>query len=267
MQLHYDKSLHFNGPGFPSFIGETRGCSAPHALPIEDERSLDGIPNPKYVLRQGDYNIRLAISPERRSLVSKLIKNMYSWRGYHTADTVIPSHKAHQITLEASIEQHVVGTLTIGRDSEEGLLVDALYEQEIRTLRAENRKVCELSKLAIDPLHSSKELLASLFNLAYIYGRIVHRATDFVIEVNPRHTGYYKRILGFRQIGEMRTCQRVNAPAMLLHLELDYVDAQVSSLAGSRDPKQRSLYAYFLTKHEEQRVACSLRDTLRRRIN
>ena len=103
-------------------------------------------------------------------------------------------------------------------------------------------------------------MLASLINLAYIYARIVHDVDDAFIEINPRHVGFYKRMLGFRQIGEKRTCERVDAPAVLMHLELDYMDEQISSLAGSREPaKERSLYAYFLTKHEEEKVAHSLR--------
>ena len=46
-------------------------------------------------------------------------------------------------------------------------------------------------------------------------------ASDAVIEVNPRHARYYQRTLGFRQIGELRQCQRVEAPAVLLHRRLD----------------------------------------------
>ena len=135
------------------------------------------------------------------------------------------------------------------------MLADELYRQKIDNLRSAGRKICELSKLAINPLHTSKDLLVSLFNLAYINARIINKATDFIIEVNPRHAKYYRRILGFRQISTIHTCQRVNAPAVLLHLELDYVEAQVSYLAGSCNLKQRSLYNDFLTKQEEKRVA------------
>lgn len=258
MQLYNDENLRFNKPHFPSSVGETAGSSPSRMLTLGDEGSLNTFPTQKCAFKQGDYSIGVAVSPRRRSLVNKLIKSMYSWRGYHTENTGT-SHNPNRLTLEASSGQHLAGTLTLGLDSKDGLLVDKLYEEEIKILRMRGRNICELSKLAIDPLHSSKELLASLFNLAYIYGRIVHKASDFVIEVNPRHTGYYKRLLGFRQIGEMRTCQRVNAPAVLMHLELDYVDAQVSCLAGSRDPKQRSLYAYFLAKPEEHRVANTLK--------
>jgi len=224
------------------------------------EESLGGVCDPKCLLRQGDYDICLADSPGRRNLVNRLIKSMYSWRGYHTEHAIISSQNPHQLTLEASTGKKIAGTLTIGLDSEKGMLVDALYEQEISAFRVDNNRLGELSKLAISPQHSSKELLASLFNLAYIYARIVHKVTYFFIEVNPRHAAYYKRMLGFRQIGEERICPRVNAPAVLLHLELAYVDEQVSLLAGSPEPsKMRSLYAYFLPKDEEERVVRSFR--------
>lgn len=260
MQLHNDENPRIDRPHSPLSVGKAGAYFKPRTLSIRDKESLNEASNPKCVLTHRNYSICLADSPGRCSLVNKLIKSMYSWRGYHTENTVFSSHNPNRLTLEASIEQHIVGTLTVGLDSEEGLLVDTLYEQEIRAFRSNNRKVSELSKLAINPQHGSKELLASLFNLAYIYARIVHKVTYFFIEVNPRHAGYYKRMLGFRQIGEKRVCPRVNAPAVLLHLDLDYVDEQVSFLAGSPEPaKERSLYAYFLTKHEEEKVANNLR--------
>ena len=265
MLLYNDESLHFNRTYLPSSVGTSGKRSTLRLMPTprahQDEEFRNEIHDQNYVLRRGDYSIRLADSPRRHGEVSALVNRMYSWRGYGIDSTAVSSH--NQTTLEAFSGQELVGTVTLGLDSQEGLLADKLYKQEISNFRAKNRKICELSKLAIDPQCSSKELLASLFNLAYIHGRIIHKATDFVIEINPRHAGYYKRLLGFRQAGEMRTCQRVNAPAVLMHLELDYVDAQVSSLAGSREAKERSLYTYFLTKHEEERVA----NNLRRHIN
>lgn len=218
-----------------------------------DEESRNELLDRNCILRREDYHIRITDPAGRRNEVGPLVKRMYSWRGYNIENT--PISIQNNITLEAFSGQHLVGTLTLRLDSKDGLLADELYEEKISPFRTGDRKVCELSKLAIDPEFSSKELLASLFNLAYIYGRFIHRATDFFIEVNPRHTRYYKRMLGFRQLGEMRNCKRVNAPAILLHLELDYVDEQVSSLAGTQEPMERSLYSYFLVRDEEQKVA------------
>lgn len=209
----------------------------------------------EYLLKCSDYNIRLVDSPRQRSKAGLLIKRMYSWRGYATNDpAIIPQSPAH-LTLEASSEQQLFGTLTLGIDSHEGLAADELYEEELNAFRKKGRKIAEVSKLAIDPRFSSKELFASLFHLTYIYGYTIHKVKDAFIEVNPRHASFYKRMLGFNQIGEKRTCPRVNAPAVLLHLDMDYMDAKISSLAGAGEVKDKSLYPYFFSRDKEKRVA------------
>lgn len=199
----------------------------------------------QYVLQGGGYSVRLADSSSRRSQASKLIDRRYAWRGYHTEAVAALPRKANCIMLEVSSGQRLFGTLTVRLDSEEGLLAHALYGREISALRAMGRKLCEMCKLAVDPQYGSKEVLASLFYLAYVYAHIIHQATDAIIEVNPRHAAFYQRKLGFRQIGDMRICPRVHAPAVLLRLEFDYVDAQISRHSGSRDAREKSLYAYL----------------------
>lgn len=256
MQLQIDKSLHLHRT-HPHLTPGTSERPKLRSIPMADATPTENLRNELSdqgcVLKQGDYAIFLADSAARRKEANALIKRMYSWRGYNTEDAAVTS--PNQTSLEAYSGSDLIGTLTLGVDSKEGLLADELYNQEISMLRATGRKVCELSKLAIDPIYSSKELLASLFNLAYICGRIIHKATDFIIEINPRHAAYYKRMLGFDQISEIRTCQRVNAPAVLLHLNLEYVETEVSRLAGLRKSGERSLYSHFLTKAEEKKVA------------
>lgn len=262
MELHNDQNFCVNRPYPHSSAGKTEGSFAPLSSPIESEEFLYDTFNPNCVLRQSDYSICLADSPGRFGLVNKLIKRMYSWRGYDTESASVFSHDDNRITFEASSKHELFGTLTLGIDSEQGLLADDLYEEEINAFRQRNKKICEVSKLAIDSKYGSKEVLASLFHLAYIYASTIHKASDAFIEVNPRHAAFYKRMLGFRQIGEKRICQRVDAPAVLLHLELDYMGAQISSLAGSSKLKERSIYPYFLSHHTEKRLATKIRHTL-----
>lgn len=234
------------------------GLTNPVDRPLSETRT-------ECVLRRSDYTIRLAESPRQRNQAHALIKRMYSWRGYQmeTNVAVITPRDPNRLTLEATIGECLAGTVTLGLDSNEGLLADELYGEEIGIFRTKNRRVCELSKLAVDPRYSSKEILASLFHLAYIYGRNIHKATDLFIEVNPRHAGFYQRMLGLSQVGEERICRRVYAPAVLMHLELEYVDAKIASLANSCESKEKSLYPYFLPQHEEE----SLANTLRGQIN
>ncbi|WP_218141544.1 N-acyl amino acid synthase FeeM domain-containing protein [Nitrosovibrio tenuis] len=212
----------------------------PGELPTK--KVSESISGEQYILKRGDYNIYLADSSQIRNKAVALVKRMYSWRGYDTESAAVSLH--NQLTFVATRAQYIVGTVTLGLDSKGYLLADELYGREINAFREKGRKVCELSKFAIDPEHSSREIIASLFHLAYIYGRIIHNATDLFGEVNPRHARSHERMFGFRQISEMRTCPRVGAPAVLLHLELDYVGDQIASLAGSRKPGERSIYPY-----------------------
>ncbi len=243
-----------DGPHVPSTAG--------HVTPGVAQRAIAAAPAPEtlrdYVLERDGYRVRRVGQPDQRSKASMLIERMYARRGYHTETASTLPHRPTRIILETSRNEELFGTLTLGLDSEEGLLADALYRPEMNRLRAMGRKLCELSRLAVDPQYGSKEVLASLFHLAYIYARLLHKATDVLIEVNPRHAGFYKRMLGFRQIGQVHTCPRVNAPAVLLHLELAYMDAQIARHAGSRNTAERSLYPYFFASCEPEQLTDSV---------
>lgn len=197
------------------------------------------------------FKIRLAHSTERINSASMLVQRKYASRGYLSSGF---EKQPERITLMAFQDDKVIGTLTLGLDTQQnGLLVEELYKAEIDQLRSEGRKVCELTKLAVDQSRGSKQVLASLFHISYIYGRVLQKYTDVVIEVNPKHVAFYKRLLGFKEFGAERLCNRVNAPAVLLRLELEYVDRQIELFGGNGELtlKERSLYPYFFSKTDE----------------
>lgn len=201
-------------------------------------------------VQQQNFKIRLAHSEERISHTSLLVKRMYLKRGY---DVPGMYKMPDRITLMASENDVVVGTITLGVDTGKGLLADENYKHEVDQLRAEGRKVCELTKFAVDQTRGSKRVLAALFHIAYIYGRVLQKQTDVVIEVTPKHALFYKRMLGFEQMGLERQNSRVNTMGVLLRLEIEYVDRQIELWGGKADQAQgeRSLYPYFFTKDDE----------------
>lgn len=257
MQLHNDDTNSFQNRRALSHAKKNS------AFDISNSGSSIDIPeeisNIECILSRDTYSIRLVNSPTRRSAASALIQRMYSWRGYDTTNAEVFAHSNSWMTFEVFSQQQLFGTLTLGIDGEGGLLADALHEDELNSFRSKKRKVCELSKFAIDSQSGSKEVLASLFHLTYIYARSIHNADDAIIEVNPRHTSFYRRMLGFRTVGDVRTCSRVNAPATLMHLELDYMDAQILSWAGARKYSDKSLYPYFFSREEEEILVKKLR--------
>lgn len=221
--------------------------------------------NPNHVtetdclLQRNGYSIHLVNSLKQRIKASTLIKRMYASRGYQTESASVFSTSSNQYTFEARQSQQLIGTLTLTIDSDNGLLADTLYQPELDQFRQQGRRLCEVSKLAFNPETSSKEIFASLFHMAYIFARRIHGIDDSFIEINPRHATFYKRMLGFKQIGEQRTCPRVNAPAVLLHLDLGYMEEKIVTQAGQFDQNTRSIYPHFLSRNKEEKIIRAIR--------
>lgn len=208
-------------------------------------------PSDAIVLSVKDFKIRLADTASGRNSASMLIDKMYSWRGY--AGTHAVQASPNRITLTAYMKEELIGTVTLAIDSEVGLLADEIFQDQLDRYRGPGRKLCELTKLAVDAKVDSKFALASLFHICFIYARRLHNCTDVFIEVNPRHRVYYERILGFARLGELKSNPRVNAPAFLLWLDLEYVEEQIRKFGGTSDNADatRSLYPYFFSPREE----------------
>ena len=208
------------------------------------------------------FQIRMADSLGRRSDASILINRMYATRGYRSAG--LPEHAApSRITLVASEHDATIGTITIGFDSITGLLVEDLFAAETEELRRAGRTVCEFTKLAMDSVVRSTRVLATLFHVAFIYSHRIMGASDLLIEVNPRHTAYYKRMLGFEVIAPARLNHRVNAPAVLMRLDFAHAQAQIAQFGGTLKPvgPARSLYPYFFSPADEAGIAGRLQGT------
>lgn len=201
------------------------------------------------------YKIRSANSCGQRSSASNLIHRMYATRGY--VSSALPDEPPPtRMTLVASDHDATVATISIGFDSPMGLHVDALFSQEVDVLRQAGRKVCEFTTLAMDQLVRSRRVLASLFHVAYIHA---HRVLDFdtlLIEVNPRHVLYYRRMLGFEVMAPQRHSARVEAPAVLLGVNFSYIRQQIERFGGQHDAAQgeRSMYPDFFTPEEEESI-------------
>lgn len=206
------------------------------------------------------FTIRAADSRAHRDSAAGLIDRMYATRGYRTSGLSADAGD-HRVTLTACEHDVVMGTITVGFDSSRGLLVDELFRDEVDALRAEGRGVCEFIKLAVDGMVRSQHVLASLFHVAYIYARRLHHLHDLLIEVNPRHVRYYERKLGFVVMSEERLNPRVDAPAVLMGLDLSHAESQIEQFGGrgASAGNVRSLYPYFVSPVEERGIVAQLR--------
>lgn len=228
---------------------------------IRDQQPLI-IPSEFSVTRDG-YHVRLADhgTDSLKTRISTLVERMYSWRGLDTNNPLVCTPRAKQTTLVACKGDLPFGTLTVGLDTEQGLLADGLYGAQIDAAREKGARVCEVTRLAMDPTHSSPEVMATIFHLAFIIARLVNNMTDLFAEVHPRHTGFYRRMMGYRIAGPERTCPRVGAPAVLMRLPLDHAEEQITRLGGNPTSADRSLYRLFFSPAEQDRLLLKLRGT------
>jgi hypothetical protein len=190
----------------------------------------------------------------KRAEACELLNNRYGWRGYGSAHD-LHSDISHT-TFVAEIDEQVVGTMTLAVDSDRGLAIDRTFSDVTGAIRREaGGGICELTKLAFDDGVRSKEVLAGLFHMAFIYGTTHTDCTDLFIEVNPRHVRFYEMMLGFRPVGSLRTNLSVDAPSQLMRIGVDTIRNNIRAMAGAETfSNTRSLYPYFFPPEEERQV-------------
>ena len=203
------------------------------------------------------FRITVAGDSGSRDQAQALMEQRYAWRGYATSPLEL--HPSGSVTLTAHARGKILGTVTAAADGPQGMFIEKLYP-EVDALRSDGRRLCEFTRLAIDEGVNSRAVLGALFHTGVLYLADLHDCTDVLIEVNPRHARFYQRMLGFEQWGELRQDPQVNAPAVLLRLDLRYCVAESVRLGGRRSSARgtRSIYPYFFAPAEAWQVSCRL---------
>jgi hypothetical protein len=206
----------------------------------------------------GAFKIRLAHSRASKDLASSLIERRYAWRGYEVPQ--LPADPNLR-TFVAYVEGSLVGTLSLRVDSENGLSADDLYKEELSRFRNQGVGLCEFTRLAVDSGANSKAVLGGLMHTAIMYGHRVRDRPRGVIEVNPRHADFYRRVLGFETIGPEKMNQTVQAPSVLLCVLFDRLAIEVDKYFSDPDSirSRRSFFAHWFPPNEAAGVLNRLR--------
>jgi hypothetical protein len=174
------------------------------------------------------FNVDLYHGNDHALPAKQLVERAYARLGYASdwSSVVLHPDACPQVILQASRGTDLLGTLAVGLATSSRLQAETLYADELENFRP-REILCEFTRLALDTQLAGREVLCSLFYTAYVYSHLVHAARHLFIEVNPRHARFYQRMLGFRVIGPEKLCPRVNAPAVLMHLDFDYTREQI----------------------------------------
>jgi hypothetical protein len=194
--------------------------------------------------------IHEASNHEVLAAASGLVAKMYRWKGYACGQDVdADPHLTSFVAMGGGAEP--LGTISVRYDSREGLRVDRLYLRQSQQLRRSGRRLCEMTKFAVDRQIGSRQFLARMFYAGFAHAYYIKGVDDLLIEVNPSHVGFYVRQLCFEQYGAERWNRHVNAPSVLLRLQLDHAAHLISRCSG-KPRKDGSLYSLVEPRWTEE---------------
>src|ERR1043165_1538320 len=166
-----------------------------------------------------------------------LVERRYGDRGLVISRERYSSRNQHgDIVCTARNGDKIIGTLSGRFDGPDGLHADLLFKQELDEWRAAGVTLCEFGGLAVDKhSHDPKRVLAQIYHLGYLHAHRRARCERLVIEVNPRHVGFYRRCLGLVPYTAARHNPRVDAPAVLMSIDFATVRDQIALWGGHPD--------------------------------
>lgn len=190
--------------------------------------------------------IEVAETHAQRLLAHGLLCQQYQDAGYLPPPLSWPSKQ--EITLLAMFGERAVATLTMRFDSPAGgLLADRQYGVLVNQYRQSGRMLCEFIRFAIAVDAPVMQVLGKLLAKGWPIGPERYGVTDIVVECHPRHSAFYRRALAFRIVGNETTCERVGAPAVLLHLPVERLHEQhLLACSTCSENRTRKLQSSFL---------------------
>lgn len=196
-------------------------------------------------IRIEDIRIEIADTHAQRLLAHGLLSQQYCKAGYLPPPFSWPC--AQEITLLAMHGSRAIATLTIRIDSETaGLLADHRYGTLLNQYRATGHVLCEFIRFAIDSDAPVMQVLGRLLETGWPKAAKQFGATDVFVECHPRHSAFYRRALAFKIVGSETTCERVGAPAVLLHLPVERLRSRhVAACSDCVESRTRELSTHI----------------------
>lgn len=179
-------------------------------------------------------DVTLAVTRTDRDAASRLVHHCYLRRGY-AKPSADGRHTSPYLSLPSTAVfvarsgGTVVATISLIADSTRGLPCDALWPSALRRLRRGERRLAEVSALAVSEAWrgSGLRMLRALVQTLGVYARDLARIDTLCVAVHPRHAGFYEALLRFRRFGTLTPCGAVNgAPAVGLSLDLGDLETQ-----------------------------------------
>jgi hypothetical protein len=185
-----------------------------------------------------ELRVKIATEREEFEQAFELLAANYRARGYEPPSDkpfrFTPFHALPRtVTLVAVEHERVLATLTLVPDSKIlGLPMESIYGTEVAELRRAGLRPAEAISLADTGLTIREfiQVFKALIKLAMQY-HARHGGDSWIITVNPRHSSFYRKVLGFEPLGPLRSYPSVqNHPAEAYVLTAESMAANVPQM-------------------------------------
>jgi ribosomal protein S18 acetylase RimI-like enzyme len=156
----------------------------------------------------------------------RLVHQIYLGTGYLNPEPAGMRLRIYETTSEtatfvAKKDGRVVGVLSVVGDSPDlGLPSDSAFKRELDGLRAEGRKLCEVTNQAVDAAYRKSAIPTELMRCAIAHSVKAGYRTG-IVSVSPSHHGFYD-LMGFRRFGSERSySQKIHDPVVALSMDID----------------------------------------------
>lgn len=178
---------------------------------------------PKGTGRATSYLIRQVAGAEEMETVYRLAHDAYLDYGYIASQPDGKLCAAPHLDRSPLTEiwvmtkaGKIIATATLTMDSSAGLIMDPEFPDELKRVRSENARLACVWRLAVDREHRNINRVV-LQLISHMVHRMLARCDTALFVVNPRHSGYYRRLLNMLTLAACQTMHGLkNAPADLL---------------------------------------------------
>jgi ribosomal protein S18 acetylase RimI-like enzyme len=141
----------------------------------------------------------------------------------------------------------IVGTLTMVEDSLLGLPVEEVCGEGVQRLRRRGGNVAEIMALAVNPEYRNRNIMMSLFRLMMAHANRTE-VSDLVCSVTKRHIPFYRSMLLFEPVGELRPYSAANGIEVQCH-HLNIARSRKVARDRYHDPRfDADIYRFFFAQ-------------------
>jgi len=209
-----------------------------------------------------EITIRPVASRREREAANRLVFENYVAQGYwdqgesHQLDNQWLTTPLRDVFVAVRGES-VVGTVSLIRDSADGLPSDGFRPHCMRRFRACGDRLAEGSAFAVRTNTPGLRNLYMYLLSCYLQHSYYHtRTTRLVQACRPNHADFYANTLRFERVGGTSRNSYARVPAQFLSLDLTSAHARLRSHYHAEGADQSTLYDFLLvTAHPQTRLS------------